>query len=95
MATLSEVEAKLQVDPAFIGELMVNPIMALTEAGLMLTDANDARRLERMVLSLQKELVVAGELAQFNPNAQADWGIGMGCCNSNCLQQYNTEGGCS
>lgn len=94
MATLVNVEEKLHQDPAFIGQLMVNPMQALTDANLMLTDSNDAKRLERMILSLQKELTTAGQLAAFNANAQANWGIGMGCCNSACLQQYDTSGAC-
>jgi hypothetical protein len=94
MATLADIEQKLANEPSFIGELMVEPQQALNDAGLQLDNPNDTRRMERLVRSLQKQLTVAGEMAAFNPSARAEWGIGMSCCNEECLQEYNTSGEC-
>ena len=95
MANLSEVEAKLSSSPSWIGVLLVNPQSALEEAGLSLDDANETRRLESFVRSTQTQVTLAGKLANFAPSASAEWGIGFGCCNSSCVNSYDTTGSCS
>ncbi|MCB9302625.1 MAG: hypothetical protein H6566_18440 [Lewinellaceae bacterium] len=91
MAKFTDVEKHLSTNPAFIGELLANPKNALKKARLEIDNQEDARRLEVFVRLTKLNLNAAANLTNFKTSMKADWGIGMGCCNSKKLAALNVD----
>lgn len=91
MSKFSDVEKHLSTNPAFIGELLTNPKTALQKAKIEIDNQEDARRLEMFIRMTKLNLNAAANLTNFKTSMKADWGIGMGCCNSKNLASINIE----
>jgi len=88
MATFKDLEKTLQDNPALLGELLVNPAVALKKARIELTNKEDVRRLEGFLRLAQTQIKVSAGLVGLN-TGKSDWGIGAGCCNGRSLTKLD------
>lgn len=87
--TFADVKARAERDPAFLGQLVVNPKKALKDAKINLTDSRDVNRIELFVKAAQEQLKATGKLVGLKVNT-ASWGIGCSCCNTRLLMPGST-----
>lgn len=86
---LQDFEKRLQADPAFLAQFLVDPHNSLQAANIVLTDPVEIKRLEILARHGQEALRVAADMAGFQPSTQSKWGIGAGCCNHRSLFEFD------
>jgi len=84
LKTFNDVKARVAQDPAFLAGLVVSPKKALRDGGFAITDAAEITKVELLV-RLSQENLRASARALGVRTANADWGIGAGCCNGRML----------
>ncbi len=83
-SNIDTLECKLATDLRFLGQFLVDPATAVQQAGIDL-NSQEMRRAEAFAKTAQEQVKLAGRLSGFQTSDKADWGIGMGCCNSKAL----------
>ncbi|MCW3103528.1 MAG: hypothetical protein JWO09_1968 [Bacteroidetes bacterium] len=83
-SNIAKLECLLATDLKFLGRFLVDPAVAVAEAKIDL-NVQEMRRAEAFAKTAQEQVRLAGRLSGFQTSAKADWGIGMGCCNSKAL----------
>lgn len=82
--SFDDVKARVSTDPSFLAGLVVDPKKTLRDNGFNLTDAADVTKVELLVRLSQENLRSSARVLGIR-TANADWGIGAGCCNSRML----------
>lgn len=89
--SLAKFELLMKEDPSFLAKFIVNPKEALETAGVQLENAADVKRIEGLARAAQEQLRVAARLSGFELSSEANWGIGMSCCNTKALRAIDVD----
>lgn len=81
-SNMKRLEELLANDLTFLGQFIVDPSSALKEQKIELETKEDTRRVEAFAKVAQQQVQLNGKLSGFETSSKAEWGIGMGCCNS-------------
>lgn len=83
-SNIEKLECLLVTDLKFLAQFLVAPAEAVKQANIDLNN-QEMRRAEAFAKTAQEQVKLAGRLSGFQTSDKAEWGIGMGCCNSTSL----------